>query len=85
MNSTRPKYIDVAEAYGIAVRAGLITPCLQDENEFRKMLGLSEAPETVIAHWRKIGGVKQPITLQSGTTQVAEGDALKAEGVVADE
>lgn len=28
------------DAYGVGVRAGVITPCIEDEQEFRKALGL---------------------------------------------
>ena len=75
----KAKYSEVAEAYGIAVRAGLITPCLQDENAFRAMLGLQPAPDVVVAYWKTIGGTKQPITLQSGKTQAAEADVAESE------
>lgn len=53
----------LAEAYGVCVRAGLITPCLQDENEFREMLGLRPAPAEVVADWSSSAGVRRPVTL----------------------
>lgn len=52
------------ESYGIAVRAGLITPCLQDENEVRKLFKLPPAPDVVEAQWIKTNGVRMPITLK---------------------
>lgn len=55
----------ILEAYGIAVRAGAITPCLQDENEFRKLIGLPQAPAEVVADWAASAGIRRPITLQS--------------------
>jgi hypothetical protein len=58
------KLIDLLEAYSSAVRAGAITPCLQDENAFRKMMGLEPAPPAVEADWDKSEGVRKPITLQ---------------------
>jgi len=52
------------EAYGAAARSGLITPCLQDENEFRAMMRLKPAPEIVEASWTAQGGTRAPVTLQ---------------------
>lgn len=54
----------ILDAYGIGVRAGAITPCLQDENDFRELLGLQTAPEVVVSDWNASGGVRRPITLQ---------------------
>ena len=59
------KLIDLLEAYGIAVRAGVITPCLQDENQFRKLMGLETAPAEVVADWTETKGVRKPVTLQA--------------------
>ena len=56
------------EAYGIGVRGGVLTPCLADENWFRKLIGLEEAGESVIAEWERSNGVRLPITLQKGLT-----------------
>lgn len=54
---------ELLEAYGIGVRAGVITPCLQDENAFRKIMGLDPAPPDVVADWTLSDGVRRPITL----------------------
>ena len=54
----------VLDAYGVGVRAGVITPCLQDENEFRKLLGLQQAPPEVQADWTAGKGVRKPVTIQ---------------------
>lgn len=51
------------ESYGVGVRAGVLTPCLQDENEFRKMLKLPAAPAEVVEDWKSSNGVRRPITL----------------------
>ena len=51
------------DAYGIAVRAGALTPCLQDENDFRELMGLRPAPAEVTADWKSSGGVRRPVTL----------------------
>lgn len=61
----------VMEAYTIGVRGGVITPCLQDENEFRKLLGLNPAPIEVEDDWKKSMGIRKPITLQR-FTELAE-------------
>lgn len=58
------KLKDLIEVYGVGVRAGLLTPCLEDENAFREMLGLDPAPASVVQAWNDQGGVRIPITLQ---------------------
>ena len=85
MNSMDAMGIDkmrvLLDAYGIGVRGGVITPCIEDENEFRRMMGLPDAPESVIAEWARTKGVRLPITLQRGL-----GDPVLAnEGGAADE
>jgi hypothetical protein len=73
----------LVEAYGVAVRSGLITPCLQDENDFRKMFGLQKAPEVVEAAWRETGGVRSPITLQKGLpSAVSSGNSVSVDDAV---
>lgn len=58
------KLRDLLETYGAGVRAGVITPCLQDENAFREMLGLQQAPSDVVTAWNAQGGIRTPVTLQ---------------------
>ena len=58
------KLKDLIDAYGVGVRAGLLTPCLEDENAFRKMLGLNAAPPSVVQAWDDQGGIRIPVTLQ---------------------
>lgn len=73
---------DMAETYGVAVRAGLITPCLQDENVFRRKLGLPPAPAEVESDWAKGKGVRRPITLtqdEKAKAHPAADDADKKE------
>lgn len=65
IKSPSEKLINLLEAYGIAVRAGAITPCLQDENQFRKLMGLETAPAEVVADWTETKGVRKPVTLQA--------------------
>jgi len=56
--------VKLLEAYGAGVRAGVLTPCLQDENEFRGILGLTKAPSIVEQAWASQGGTRAPVTLQ---------------------
>ena len=41
-----------------------LTPCVEDEDEFRSMLGLKPAPESVRSAWATQGGTRAPVTLQ---------------------
>jgi len=52
-----------AEAYGIAVRAGAISPQEADEKSFREKLGLPEMSSDVGKAWDKDLGVRRPITI----------------------
>jgi len=67
----------IIDAYGIGVRAGVITPCLSDEQSFRKMLSLPPAPKEVEEDWAATKGVRKPITIQqeaNDSTAVAQGN-----------
>jgi lambda family phage portal protein len=57
-----------AEAYGIAVRAGAITPQSDDEAAFRELLSLPPRSSDVDSAWKEDGGVRRPITLQPPTS-----------------
>lgn len=59
----------LVDAYGIAVRGGVITPNLEDENAFRKLLGLKPASQQVVDEWKRTQGVRLPITLQRGLAE----------------
>ena len=58
-----------AEAYGVAVRAGLLTPNIEDEKAARKLFGLPDVSQPVISEWERTNGVRAPITLSGGTSQ----------------
>lgn len=58
-----------SEAYGVAVRAGLSTPNIEDEKAARKLFGLPDVSESVVAEWNRTNGVRAPITLSGGTSQ----------------
>jgi len=54
----------IMDTYGIGVRAGVITPCFQDEKLFRDLLGVLPAPKQVVDLWAAQGGIRAPVTLQ---------------------
>ena len=51
------------DAYGVAVRAGAITPAKEDEDLFRKEAGLPSMPKAVAGAWKEDKGYRRPITL----------------------
>jgi hypothetical protein len=51
------------DAYGVAVRAGAITPSIADETAFRNDAGLPPMSAEVKAAWKKDKYVRRPITL----------------------
>jgi hypothetical protein len=56
------------DAYGVGVRAGTITPQTEDENFYRKKLGLPAMSTGAKAAWKEDEGYRRPITLvQEGT------------------
>lgn len=64
----------MSDAYGVAVRAGVITPQTQDEDAFRKKLGLPPMSPAAKAAWSLDKGTRRPITLtQPGTTKPVQG------------
>lgn len=52
------------DAYGVAVRAGVITPQKADEAEFRKLFGLPEMSPAIEADWDSTAGIRKPTTLK---------------------
>jgi len=61
----------ILDAYGVGVRAGVITPQQEDEAEVRKLMGLPVMSKGVIADWASTDGIRKPITLK------AEGDGVE--------
>jgi hypothetical protein len=51
------------DAYGVAVRAGAITPAEMDEETFRKEAGLPNMSPAVRGAWKEDKGYRRPITL----------------------
>lgn len=61
---------ELADTYGVAVRAGAVTPQPEDEQTFRKRLGLPAMSDAVKGAWKQDGNARRPITLRdpSGTS-----------------
>jgi lambda family phage portal protein len=52
-----------ADAYGVAVRAGVVTPQIEDEELFRTKLGLPSMSASAKEAWERDNGTRRPITL----------------------
>jgi len=63
------------DTYGIGVRAGTLTPQVDDENHFRAQLGLPAASNPITEAWDNDGGTRRPVTLASGKEAEAAADA----------
>jgi len=68
-----------ADAYGVGVRAGMVTPQEADEEHFRSTAGLPSMSESVKEAWADDGGIRRPITLQSGDAYEAAQDEIAGE------
>jgi HK97 family phage portal protein len=55
--------VDLANATGIAIRGGLVTPQQSDEELMRRKLGLPPMGDAAKAAWEEDGGARRPITL----------------------
>lgn len=58
-----PDVVAAINAYGIAVRSGVVTPQEADEDHFRQRLSLPAKTPAVATAWSDDGGVRRPITL----------------------
>lgn len=67
------------DAYGVGVRAGALTPQPEDEKHFRKKADFPVMSEKVEDAWTSDGGVRRPVTLQSGVAFDATQDQIKDE------
>ena len=61
------------DAYGVAVRAGLVTPQAADEEYFRSIIGLPDMSKDVYEDWAKTDNIRKPITL-AGSEETVEID-----------
>lgn len=73
----------VVENYGIAVRAGAVTPNRDDEAHFREKLALPTMSKDVEREWKKLGGTRAPITIQDESGQGGGAFGRPAPGMVA--
>lgn len=64
-----------ADAYGVAVRAGAVTPQADDEASFREQLELPAMSSDVQAAWQRDEGTRRPITLTPPAGQQAAAPA----------
>lgn len=69
----------IAEAYGVGVRAGTITPSIEDEDFMRKKLGLPPLSSEARKDWG-IDPIRRPITLAGG--DAGEAPTTEAAGQV---
>jgi len=60
------------DSYGVAVRAGAITPQPEDEDHFRAKGGFPPASQAVKSAWEKDEGVRRPITLTQSPGSAAQ-------------
>lgn len=60
------------ETYGAAVRAGVITPNVEDERALRELMELPVPSDAVLKSWNETKGVRLPITLQQDEKPVAK-------------
>ena len=68
------------DLYGVGVRAGAITPTLEDEIEFRRLIGLPELSASARADWAKTGNVRKPITLAVPGSPTPAGPVAPSDG-----
>ena len=54
------------DAYGVAVRAGALTPQQEDEVYFRRLMDLPQMSSANKSAWSDAKGIKRPITLKTG-------------------
>ncbi len=66
-----------ADFYGVAVRAGAITPQELDEEMFRKDGGFPEITDPISEAWKADEGTRRPITLKAGDAFNAEMERIK--------
>lgn len=59
---------EMADSYGVGVLAGMVTPQQEDEVSFREEARLPVMGKQAVGAWESDGGIRRPITLQSGVT-----------------
>ncbi len=61
-----------ADSYGVAVRAGAVTPQIEDEQAMRAKYGLPPMSPEAVELWKSQNGVRQPLTLKAAAEQPKE-------------
>lgn len=59
------------DAMGVAIRAGILTATAADEEKVREILELPDMPAEAAAEWKRLRGVRLPITLQKAEDAAA--------------
>ncbi|MBY5873731.1 phage portal protein [Rhizobium leguminosarum] len=67
-------------SYGVAVRAGVITPQIDDETAFRQKLGLPGMSSSVKGLWDQQQGYRLPVTLAGAGAAVGGDDPVSDPG-----
>ena len=67
------------DAYGVAVRAGALTPQQEDEVYFRRLMDLPQMSSANKSAWSDAKGIKQPITLKTGLDEAQPAEQQQQE------
>jgi hypothetical protein len=51
------------DLYGVGVRAGVLTPQVEDETYFRNLIDLPNMSGSTVMDWKNTGNVRHPITI----------------------
>ena len=84
-SSTVPTMELDADKYGVAVRAGAITPQIEDEETFRTQFGLPAMSKDGMELWKTQNNVRQPVTLKAASEQPKEEEAAEEEAATEEE
>lgn len=71
--------VDAVADYGVAVRAGAITPQIEDEEAFRPALALPPMSSSVTSLWHDQQGYREPITLARPGGEMPFGGTVASE------
>lgn len=71
------QFKSLVDGYGVGVRAGVITAQKDDEVAMRRIAGLPGLSADAESAWTEDGGVRRPITLQSGNAFNAAQSAVE--------
>ena len=60
--------------YGVAIRSGILTPQVEDEQDLRSKLQLPELSQSAKSLWSAQEGTRTPVTLKSGKEGKADAE-----------